>query len=297
MVKLGVMVPMSRSDGPGRMPSWAEVRAFAEHAETIGLDSVWVCDHLISGPPGGPPEGIHEGWTLVGALAASTRRVEVGQLVMCVSFRNPGLLAKMAVTADEVSSGRVVLGLGAGWYDAEYKAFGYPPDHRVSRLEEALLIISQLLRGETVNFNGRFHVLHEASLLPPPERPIPILVAGNGPRLLRLVARYADVWNTAWFGLPDDRLRERLRNLDAALAAEARDPSSLRRTVAIEIVDPAAAPSEEVRGTSIVKSADAIKRAVDSYEQLGIDGLIIGLRPYTRRTLETLAEVVEERHG
>jgi alkanesulfonate monooxygenase SsuD/methylene tetrahydromethanopterin reductase-like flavin-dependent oxidoreductase (luciferase family) len=111
-----------------------------------------------------------------------------------------------------------------------------------------------------VNFNGRFHVLREASLLPPPERPIPILVAGNGPRLLRLVARYADVWNTAWFGLPNGRLRERLRNLDAALAAQARDPSSLRLTAAIEIVDPAAAPSEGVRRTSIVKSADAIKK-------------------------------------
>jgi alkanesulfonate monooxygenase SsuD/methylene tetrahydromethanopterin reductase-like flavin-dependent oxidoreductase (luciferase family) len=139
-----------------------------------------------------------------------------------------------------------------------------------------------------VNFNGRFHVLREASLLPPPERPIPILVAGNGPRLLRLVARYADVWNTAWFGLPNGRLRERLRNLDAALAAEARDPSSLRLTVAIEIVDPAAAPSEGARRTSIVRSADAIKRAVASYEQLGIDGLTIGLR----RTVDRLGDAV-----
>ncbi len=99
-MKVGVVVPMSQSDGPGRMPRWEEVRAFATHAEAIGIDSLWVCDHLISGPPGQPPEGIHEGWTILSALAASTSKVELGQLVMCSSFRNPGLLAKMAVTAD-----------------------------------------------------------------------------------------------------------------------------------------------------------------------------------------------------
>src|SRR6266511_6421763 len=137
---------MSQSDGPGRMPRWEEVRAFATHAEAIGIDSLWVCDHLISGPPGQPPEGIHEGWTILSALAASTSRVELGQLVMCSSFRNPGLLAKMAVTADTISGNRLILGLGAGWYDPEYDAFGYPTDHRVSRLEQALRIITPLLR-------------------------------------------------------------------------------------------------------------------------------------------------------
>src|ERR671931_537515 len=140
-MRVGVMVPMSLSDGSGRMPSWEDVRAFAAHAEDAGLDAVWVCDHFLSGGPGLPPEGIHEGWTILSALAASTSRVELGQLVMCVSFRNPALLAKMAVTADDVSGGRVLLGLGAGWYDPEYEAFGYPTDHRVGRLEEALQII------------------------------------------------------------------------------------------------------------------------------------------------------------
>jgi alkanesulfonate monooxygenase SsuD/methylene tetrahydromethanopterin reductase-like flavin-dependent oxidoreductase (luciferase family) len=132
-MRVGVTVPMSVSDGPGRISSWPETLAFARHAESIGLDSVWVCDHFISSPPGGPVEGIHEGWTILSALAASTSRVEVGSLVMCNSFRNPALLAKMAVTADAVSDGRLVLGLGAGWYDAEYVAFGYATDHGVSR--------------------------------------------------------------------------------------------------------------------------------------------------------------------
>jgi alkanesulfonate monooxygenase SsuD/methylene tetrahydromethanopterin reductase-like flavin-dependent oxidoreductase (luciferase family) len=212
------------------MPSWAEVRAFVAHAEAIGLDSVWIRDHVLSGPPQQPPEGIHEGWTMLAALAASTSRVELGTLVTCVSFRSPGLLAKMAVTVDAVSDGRLTLGLGAGWYNPEYEAFGYPTDDRVGRFEEALRVVGPLLRGKRVTLAGRYHQLRDAVLVPPPERAIPILIAGNGRRMLQLTARYADAWNTAWFGHPDDRLREQLADLDAALEAEGRDPATLHRT-------------------------------------------------------------------
>ena len=121
------------------------MRAFAQHAEAIGLDSVWVFDHFFYRPADGPTEGMHEAWTMVSAVAASTSRVEIGQLVMCASFRNPGLLAKMAATADAVSGGRLILGIGAGWHDPEYAAFGYPVDHRVDRFEEALRIIRQAI--------------------------------------------------------------------------------------------------------------------------------------------------------
>jgi alkanesulfonate monooxygenase SsuD/methylene tetrahydromethanopterin reductase-like flavin-dependent oxidoreductase (luciferase family) len=164
-MRIGVVVPMSLSDGTGRVPSWGEVLAFTDRAEALGLQSVWVCDHFISSPPGRPVEGIHEGWTILSALAASTSRVELGQLVMCASFRNPALLAKMAATADAVSGGRLILGLGAGWYDPEYEAFGYPTDHRVGRFEEALQIIGPLLRGESVAFAGRYHQVRDAMLL------------------------------------------------------------------------------------------------------------------------------------
>ena len=202
--------------------------------KAAGLDSLWVCDHFLSGPAGRPAGAIHEGWAIVAALAASTSTIELGQLVMCVSFRRPALLATMAVTAGAVGGGRLVVGLGAGWYDPEYLAFGFPADHRAARFEEALQIIGPLLRGERLTFAGRYHQLRGAVLLPPPGRPIPILVAGHRPRLLRLTARYADAGNTAWLGLPGQRLGQRLAAMHAALQAQSRDPATLRRTVGMD---------------------------------------------------------------
>jgi alkanesulfonate monooxygenase SsuD/methylene tetrahydromethanopterin reductase-like flavin-dependent oxidoreductase (luciferase family) len=294
-MRIGVVLPMSLSDGPGQMPTWPQVRAFGQHAEAIGLHSVWVCDHLLSGPSDDTTEGIHEGWTIMAALAASTRRVELGQLVMCVSFRRPALLAKMATTADAVSGGRLILGLGAGWYDPEYEAFGYPIDHRVGRFGEAIGIIGPLLRGRTVTMVGTYYQVHDAVLCPPPDRPIPILVAAKGWRMLRLTARYADAWNTAWFGLPDDLLHRRLADLDAALAAEGRDPATLRRTVGMEVRDPDATDPGEDLCEAFGGSVDELARAIDAYEQLGFDDLIVQLAPKTTRSLDRLAEALQLR--
>jgi alkanesulfonate monooxygenase SsuD/methylene tetrahydromethanopterin reductase-like flavin-dependent oxidoreductase (luciferase family) len=278
---------MSASDGGGRTPSWPDIRAFAEHAEAAGLDSVWVCDHFFGSMPGAPPEGVHEAWTLATALATATTRVEVGQLVTCAAYRNPGLLAKMAVTADAVSGGRLVLGLGAGWHDTENDAFGYPTDHRVSRLEEALEIVVPLLRGETVSFGGRFHGVADAVLLPPPDRRIPLLVAGNGPRILRLTARHAEAWNTAWFAGPDERLRERVAALESALGEEGRDPSTLRRTVGMYVADPAVAPDESEAFTG---SVDELAETLTRFGELGFAEVIAVLEPMNERSLDRLAE-------
>ncbi len=281
------------------MPSWPQVLAFAEHAEAVGLQSVWVCDHFVSRPPGQPVEGIHEGWTILSALAAATSRVELGQLVMCASFRNPALLAKMAATADMVSGGRLILGLGAGWYDAEYEAFGYPIDHRVGRFEEALQIIGPLLRGERVTSAGRYYQVDEAVLLPPPDRQIPILVAANRPRMLGLTARYADAWHTAWFGHPDDRLRRRLADLETALDAEGRDPATLRRTVGVHVQDRDATASDEAGDLACGGTFEELARMIDAYEALGFDDVIVGLEPITERSLDRLVEALRpvERDG
>lgn len=279
-MRVGVVVPMSKSDGPGRMPSWSGVRAFAQYAEDTGLDSVWVCDHFLSGGPGLAIEGIHEGWTILSALAASTRRVEIGQLVMCMSFRNPALLAKMAVTADEVSGGRVILGLGSGWFDPEYEAFGYPADHRVGRFEEALQIVCPLLRGETVSIDGRYHVARDAVLMPAPERRIPVLVAGEGDRMLGLTARYGDAWNTAWFREPNDRLREILGRFDAALDSEERDSRAIRRTVGMNV--------------GAADSANELARRLEGFDALGFDDVIVEIEPKTVRSIDRLAEARQQ---
>jgi alkanesulfonate monooxygenase SsuD/methylene tetrahydromethanopterin reductase-like flavin-dependent oxidoreductase (luciferase family) len=289
-MRIGVVLPLSQTDGPGRTPQWPDILGFARHAEDIGLDSVWVFDHFFYQPPAGPAEGTHEAWTLVGALAASTSRVEIGQLVMCGTFRNPGLMAKMAATADVVAAGRLVLGLGAGWHDPEYVAFGYPTDHRVDRFEEALRIIAPLVRGQRVSLDGRYHRAIDAELLPPPSRPIPILVAAKGPRMLRLTARHADAWNTAWFGVPDDRLRQRLTDFEAALEAEGRDPATLRRTVGLEVQDPDGMPPDDEPGVALRGSVDELAAALDAHEALGFDDAIVVLQPMNERSLDRLAE-------
>jgi alkanesulfonate monooxygenase SsuD/methylene tetrahydromethanopterin reductase-like flavin-dependent oxidoreductase (luciferase family) len=293
-MQIGVVVPMAASDGPSQVPTWPQVRTFGQHAEAVGLDSVWVCDHLLSGPPA---EGIHEGWTILAALAASTHRVELGQLVTCTSFRHPALLAKMAITADAVSGGRLILGLGAGWYDREYQAFGYPTDHRVGRFEEAIAIIGPLVRGEHVTLAGRWYQVRDAVVRPPPDRPIPILVAAQGRRMLRLTARYADAWNTAWFGLPDELLHRRLAELHAALEAAGRDPATLRQTVGMEVWDPDTTGPGEGRGEGFGGLVDELAWAIDAYEQLGFDDLIVQLEPKTTRSLDRLAEALELRAG
>jgi alkanesulfonate monooxygenase SsuD/methylene tetrahydromethanopterin reductase-like flavin-dependent oxidoreductase (luciferase family) len=125
-VKFGVTLPMSQDDDAERMPTYADIRAVAQAAEDAGLDSVWGYDHLVFRDDDGD-SGIHECWTVMAAVAEATSRVELGILVMCTAFRNPALLAKMAGTLDHVSGGRLILGLGCGWHDPEFEAFGYPP--------------------------------------------------------------------------------------------------------------------------------------------------------------------------
>jgi alkanesulfonate monooxygenase SsuD/methylene tetrahydromethanopterin reductase-like flavin-dependent oxidoreductase (luciferase family) len=298
-MRIGVMLPMSESDSTsGRGASgadiWSEALAFATHAEEVGLDSVWPSDHFLSETPEGSLEGVLEGWTVLAALASVTDRIELGQMVMCVSYRDPGLLAKMASTAQAVSGGRVTVGVGAGWYDREYKAFGYPMDHRVDRFEEALQVIVPLIRGETVSFHGRYYDANEAALLPPPDPAIPLLIAAKGPRMIRLTARYADAWNTAWFGAANGELRKRVEAMDAALRAEEREPNSLRRTVGMVVRDPDSTTGDADDGT-FGGSVDELARAIDKHEEIGFDDVVVALEPMTERSLDRLAEAMRVR--
>jgi alkanesulfonate monooxygenase SsuD/methylene tetrahydromethanopterin reductase-like flavin-dependent oxidoreductase (luciferase family) len=284
-----MMLPMSASDGPGRMPSWSEVRDVARHAEAVGLDSAWVCDHLLSEPPGQPVEGIAEGWTLLSALAASTARLTLGTLVTPTVLRHPALLAKMATGVDGISDGRLVLGLGAGFDGTEYRMYGIVADHRWARFEEELQIIVALLGGKPVTWSGRFHNLRDATLLPAPVRRVPVMVACKGERTMRLTARYADAWTTAWYGRPDQPLRAQLDAMARVLDDEGRDPATLRRMVGVEVVDP---EQEPARPGELTTAREDLAAALDGYRRLGIDELIFGLRPVTARSIDRLVDAL-----
>ncbi len=222
-MKIGIVLPIE-DEGRGAVP-YPVVREMAQGAEAGGLDSVWVYDHLLFRFGDDPTTGLYECWTVLSAIAEATRRVELGTIVLCTGFRNPALLAKMAGTLDAISDGRLILGVGAGWHDPEFEAFGFPTDHKVSRFEEALAVITGLIRDGRVDLDGAFVQARDAVLVPPARPDIPILVAAKKPRMFELTARHADAWNMAWFGLPDERLATGRRELAEACERVGRDPA------------------------------------------------------------------------
>jgi alkanesulfonate monooxygenase SsuD/methylene tetrahydromethanopterin reductase-like flavin-dependent oxidoreductase (luciferase family) len=293
-MKIGVVLPQSADDGAGG--TWAEIAALAAQAEGGGIDSLWVCDHFFFREDDGHEVGIHEAWTLLTAVAAVTSRVELGTLVLATSFRNPGLLAKMAATADEVAGGRLILGLGCGWYETEYDAFGYPFDHRVGRFEEALRIIVPLIRGERVTVRGEWTSVDDAVLLPPARRPaLPILVAAKGDRMMRLTARHADQWQTAWFGLPDARWTERHDGLLEACRIERRDPATVELTVGIDVRKPGAEAEDGDRNLAL--DAGALADALAAWAAEGVHHVQLGMGLHTPETLDVVLEGVRRFRG
>ena len=234
--KIGLFVPHFEQPWSGRGLGWTDIAALARRAEEVGFDSFWLPDHLLFRFPHVHQQGAWDAWSLLAALAATTQRLEIGHLVACSSFRNPALIAKMADTIDEISGGRLILGLGAGWHEPEYTAFGFPYDHRVSRFEEALQIITALLRTGHVDFQGDYYTARDCELRPRGPRPAgpPILVGGSGARMLRLTARYADAWNA---DRQNDVAAVQALNtrVDDACHDVGRDPASLSRVIGIQV--------------------------------------------------------------
>src|SRR5687768_1651833 len=198
--RIGLILPYTDLYLDGATPHWSDLATQVRLAEDVGFDSVWVPDHLLFRFPGGATGGAWDCWSLLAALAAVTSRVALGPIVTCTGYRNPALLAKIADTIDEISGGRLILGLGAGWNEAEFHAFGYPFDHLASRFEEALTIITGLLRQGRVDFAGTYYQARECELRLRGPRPngLPIMIGTTGARMLGLTAQHADAWN-AWF--------------------------------------------------------------------------------------------------
>jgi probable F420-dependent oxidoreductase len=243
-VRFGLALPHYDTSLAGRPFEWESLKRVARLAETSGFDSVWVSDHLFLdwSKYGGPdePQGTPECLMTLGALSAVTERVRIGSLALCNDFRNPALLAKMVATLDRLSDGRLDVGMGAGWYEPEYAAAGIeflPSGDRIRKLGESLQIMTRLLEGEVVDFDGDHYHLKGAICRPTPsQEPRPALwVGGKGDFLLRTAIRYADGWNYSWLGA-FDTYRERSERAGVICAEEGRDPATFRRSVGVYLL-------------------------------------------------------------
>lgn len=296
-VKVGIQLPEVE-----RVVPWPELLSMARAAEDLGFDSLWVGDHLLYRRSGVTARGPWEAWSTLAALAATTERIALGPLVASTSFHNPAMLAKKAATIDEISGGRLILGLGAGWNEVEYAAFGFPFDHRVSRFEEAFTIIRTLLREGAIDFRGRYYTLRDCELLPRGPRPEgpPLLVGSVGERMLRITVPHVNSWNV-WFddfgnspaGVP--ALRERV---DEACREVGRDPATLERTLAVLValqgeVGRAYGGDKTVRHPPLRGSPEEVAEVFRAYAREGIGHLQVVLDPITPGAIEELAQVLE----
>lgn len=243
-MRLGLALPHYDTSFANQPVSWDGVRRVAQLAERSGFSSVWISDHLFLdwGKYGGPSDrqGALESWTTLSALGAVTEKVRLGTLTLCNDLRYPSLLAKMAASLDRLSGGRLDVGLGAGWYEPEYKAAGIPfdpPGTRIRRVGEAAEIVRRLLAGEELTFSGRFYATDGAVVRPGPvqEPPPPVWIGGKGDFLLRTVARKADGWNFSWLG-DFDAYADRSKVADEACESVGRDPVTLRRSVGAYVI-------------------------------------------------------------
>lgn len=273
------------------------MREIAVAVEECGFDSVWIGDHLLYRERDRGTVGPWEAWTSLAAIAEVTSRVELGPLVAATSFHAPAMIAKFASTVDEISGGRLILGLGAGWNRAEYDAFGFPFDRRVSRFAEAFTIIATLVREGTIDFEGEFYTLRDMELVPPARPNMKIMIGSNGPRMLRIALGEADMWNS-WFdayGNRADGLADLRKRVDEAAAAVGRDPSEVERTVAAYVkLDEGRlreyGDTDHHHGVQpITGPPEAIAREIAEFGEAGIAHLQIVLDPINVESVETLA--------
>ncbi len=293
-MKLGMMPSLKEDSLRGGPVRYRDIREMALTAEASGFDSFWLADHLIFRDPSGGYVGTWEAFTFLSAIAAVTTRLALGPLVACTSFRNPALLAKMADALDEIADGRFILGLGCGWNEPEYAMFDYPFDHRVSRFEEALQIIAPLLRDGRADFQGAYYRANGAVLAPRGPSPCgpPLLIGGTKPRMLRLVARYADLYNTDL--VPSvARARELGALVRRACEEIGRDPATLPLTsfVNVRVLAPGerADPGEQ----AIVGTPDDVAAALADFAAAGVTHLIIRFEQQGTPGIERFAPVLE----
>lgn len=311
-MKFGLALPQYDFSIPGRPIEWSLTASWAQRAESLGFDSVWISDHLFLDLAryGGSGERVSalECFTTLAGLAGVTTRVRLGTLVLCNDLRSPSLVAKMAAAIDLSSNGRLELGIGAGWYEAEYRAAGVPferPGIRIARMAEALQIIAGMLTEEAFSFEGRYYQVTDAVNLPRPvqsPRP-PIWVGGKGDRVVSVAGKLADGFNTVWAWTPET-YAGRVRVLESAAESAGRDPKTIRRSVGLyclpgsdsadiesrwaRYVD-GSAPGigshdglPEWRGDKLCGTPEEITDRLGQFEALGVEEVILsfGILPF-----------------
>ena len=300
-MKIGLMIFLANDRQNNSKRPYESIRAIAQQAETEGFDSLWLPDHFLYRNPGQPTRGIWECWTMLAALAEATHRVELGTLVTCNSFRHPAILAKMATTVDEVSHGRLILGVGAGWNEPEYQAFGLPFDHRVGRFEEALQILKPLLREGHIDFAGQYYQARNCDIVPRgPRSEGPPLMVGcerGSPRMLKLTAQYADLWNTGYMGKPETMV-EPLTKIGEACRAVGRDPATVGITALIGLWFPELqANKPSFFEDPLIGTVEEITAAMRGYEELGLQHIMFQCEPYSIEALRVLTEALQLYRG
>ncbi|MEN8234581.1 MAG: LLM class flavin-dependent oxidoreductase [Actinomycetota bacterium] len=279
---------------------WVDLKEIALAVEGLGFDSIWVGDHLLYDTPDGPA-GPWEAWSVLAALAAITERVQLGPLVAATSFHSPAMLAKKATTVDEISGGRLILGLGAGWNEVEYRAYGFPFDHRASRFDEAFTIIRTLLREGEIDFEGRYYSARDCRLVPRsrPEGP-PIMIGSKGPRVLGITLPHVELWNTwhAWHGNNPEGFARLNATIDDAARAVDRDPSEISRTTALYWQFTGGGGRKQgdtERHTAEPQSGppEMLSETLSRYAELGADHVQLVLDPITIESVEHAAKALD----
>jgi alkanesulfonate monooxygenase SsuD/methylene tetrahydromethanopterin reductase-like flavin-dependent oxidoreductase (luciferase family) len=295
-VRIGIQLPEVERHVP-----WLEHVAMARAAEAVGFDSIWVGDHLLYRGDGRPERGPWEAWTLLAALAAATERVALGPLVACAAFHPPGLVAKMAATVAEISDGRFVLALGAGWNEPEFSAFGLPFDHRVSRFEESFAIIRRLLAGERVTLRGRYWQADDAVLMPAPTKRPRLMIGSNGPRMLAMTLPHVDAWNTWYedFGNSPEGFARLNDRVSTAAREAGRDPSAIHRSACVFVVLDRSAGGRPITPDAppVQGSPERIAATLRELADAGADEAILVVSPIAERSIHELAEVVAMLRG
>jgi probable F420-dependent oxidoreductase len=291
-VRVGVQLPEVERD-----VRWPEYVAMARAAEEVAFDSIWVGDHLLYRDDGLPERGPWDAWTLLAGLAGVTERVTLGPLVACTAFHRPGVLARTAAAVDELSGGRLVLGLGAGWNEPEFRAFGIPFDRRVARFEEAFEIVRRLLGGERVTLAGAYESVADAVLLPAPARRPPLMVGANGPRMLAATLPHVDAWNTWYdrYGNTPEGFAAENALVDEAARRAGRDPRAIARSACVLVVVDRAARERPIVGgvPPLEGSPDRIAAGLRELAEAGADEAILVVSPITERSIRLLGEALE----